>query len=570
MKTYKRHSLKEMRGIAIKRGGRCLSSEYVNTRTKLEWQCKNGHIWEAMSHSVLNGNWCLICSGRGKLTVQDLQKIATSRGGRCLSEIYLNSKAPILWECKDGHTWYASASAIRRGSWCFKCGVIIRSEKHRKYTLKDMRRIAEEKGGKCLSTDFRNIDEKVKWQCKNGHVWEAPGSSVLYGKTWCLICAGKEKKTITEMQEIAEKRGGTCLSEKYTNIDTLLRWRCKNGHTWEAVPHNIMAGSWCPICSIGISERICKTIFESVFNKKFPKQRPRWLIGPRGNLMELDGYSKELNLAFEYHGKQHFLTHELFHRDSSLEQRMSDDEIKRELCKENGVILIEVPYNVSHDKIYDFVLNSCEANGVSVPKHKKVDINKLEVFSPTILNELKNIALDHGGECLSTQYINSSTKLKWRCKNGHVWGATPGAIKSGGWCAACSEVKKKTIQDMQKLAARRGGQCLSEIYVSNSTPLLWKCNKNHTWRAPGNGVQQGQWCPKCGIISRSEKQRKYTIKDMQRIAEDRGGKCLSTEYKNIGDKLRWQCKKGHTWEASGTNVMYSNTWCLKCSYPRRK
>lgn len=450
----------------------------------------------------------------------------------------------------------------------YKCLGIMKT--YKRHSLDEMQILVIERGGKCLSTEFQNINAKLKWQCNEGHIWEAPGASVMYANTWCLICAGKEKKTIKDMQAIAERRGGACLSQKYTNIDTLLRWKCKNDHIWEAAPHNILAGSWCPICSIGISERICKTIFESIFYKKFPKQRPRWLINSRGNLMELDGYCKELNLAFEYQGKQHFLEHELFHRGSSLEQRKSDDEIKRELCKKKGVILIEVHYNISYDKIYDLIINECKAKGILIPEHTKIDINKLEIFSPIILDELKNIALGHGGECLSTQYINSSTKLKWRCKNGHIWEAISYSIKSGRWCGVCSGLKKKTIQDMQKLATSRGGQCLSGIYLNNAEPLLWKCKDNHTWYAPANSVQQGQWCAKCGIVSRSEKQRKYTIKDMQRIAEDKGGKCLSTKYKNISDKFRWQCKEGHIWEASGINVMYANTWCPKCSLNKRK
>jgi len=53
---------------------------------------------------------------------------------------------------------------------------------------------------------------------------------------------------IEEMRKIAESRGGKCLSEHYVNVDTRLRWQCKKGHIWEAVPSSIKRGSWCARC----------------------------------------------------------------------------------------------------------------------------------------------------------------------------------------------------------------------------------------------------------------------------------------------------------------------------------
>jgi hypothetical protein len=43
---------------------------------------------------------------------------------------------------------------------------------------------------------------------------------------------------------------------------------------------------------------------------------------------------------------------------------------------------------------------------------------------------------------------------------------------------------------------------------------------------------------------------KFTIKDMQGIAEARGGKCLSTEYVNSNTHLEWECSEGHHWETT--------------------
>ncbi|PKM92484.1 MAG: hypothetical protein CVU81_00175, partial [Euryarchaeota archaeon HGW-Euryarchaeota-1] len=43
--------------------------------------------------------------------------------------------------------------------------------------------------------------------------------------------------------------GGKCLSTKYINANTKLKWQCKEGHRWEAIPSSIKKGSWCPVCA---------------------------------------------------------------------------------------------------------------------------------------------------------------------------------------------------------------------------------------------------------------------------------------------------------------------------------
>lgn len=59
------------------------------------------------------------------------------------------------------------------------------------------------------------------------------------------------------MQELAKSRGGKCLSDKYINNRTKLRWQCNEGHIWKSTPNSIKNGSWCPICSRRKSNKDC-------------------------------------------------------------------------------------------------------------------------------------------------------------------------------------------------------------------------------------------------------------------------------------------------------------------------
>ncbi len=62
----------------------------------------------------------------------------------------------------------------------------------------------------------------------------------------------------------------------------------------------------------------------------------------------------------------------------------------------------------------------------------------------------------------------------------------------------------------------------------------------------------------------------FTIEDMQRAAQFRGGKCLSkTMVKGDWDtQLEWQCAEGHTFMASPRLILLGGHWCPECfPYP---
>ena len=266
---------------------------------------------------------------------------------------------------------------------------------------------------------YINSSSKLLWVCGKGHQWEATPARIKSG-SWCVKCKREHafdhrKLTITEMQELAKKRGGVCLSEEYINSKTPLKWMCGQQHTWEASPISIKRGSWCEKC----------------FRKR--------LAG---------------------------------------------------------------------------------------------------LYRSTI-EEIQELAAKRGGVCLSKEYVNSRTHLKWKCKYGHTWEASADSIKSGHWCSVCSNNKKLTIEDMRSLAHGMGGKCLSETYRGINAKLLWECAEVHTWEAAPNHIKEGHWCPDC------RGGKKLSLEDMHRAAAERGGKCLSSEYQGAFTKLAWECANGH-------------------------
>jgi hypothetical protein len=237
-KASQRLTIEAMQQIAVARGGRCLSGAYVNVTTPLLWQCANGHRWDETPAYVKSGSWCKACVA--SVWLNKVQEMAKERGGRCLSDTYVNSRTPMLWECANKHQWHASQNRTALGQWCRLCV----SDKE----LETMRRIASEHGGLCLSNSYVNTESPLQWECARGHRWHARPHGIKTGK-WCRQCRDDNMRgSLERMQELALHHGGQVLSKSYVDNNTKLRWKCAQGHTWESLPRTVASGSWCRKC----------------------------------------------------------------------------------------------------------------------------------------------------------------------------------------------------------------------------------------------------------------------------------------------------------------------------------
>lgn len=435
-----RYTLEEMQKLATQNGGFCISRINTVGSRKFLWQCQNGHKWIATpTRMKQRDTFCLRCAGRAP-TMSDIQIIAKNRGGKCLSK-YINTTTKLKWQCEAGHKWNATLSMIKQGTWCPYCAKKV------KLTIEEMNELAAKNGGKCLSNEYINSQTKLRWECKEGHIFEASPSHIKISKSWCPVCcykivSEKGKYSMEEIRGLATKKGGECLSKSYNAGDKIL-WRCKEGHEWEASPHGVKnSGTWCPSCIEYVNESLTRALFEKIFDVKFMKCRPKWLIGSSGHVLELDGYNKDLGIAFEYHGEQHFKVDNYFHRTNiktDINKRRTDDDIKRKLCDKKEIKLIEIPFTVKRKDFFDYIIEECRKKGVEINSDKYIDYRSLSLPIKSKLQEMKDIAAEKGGDCISTAYLGNAEKLSWKCKQGHVWKATPQAIKKckGIWCPEC-------------------------------------------------------------------------------------------------------------------------------------
>lgn len=103
----------------------------------------------------------------------------------------------------------------------------------------------------------------------------------------------------------------------------------------------------------------CRRILHKLFRKPFPRCRPSFLVNPKSKRrLELDCYNEELGIAVEYNGEHHYkwpawpkITYEQF-----MDQ-LDRDQLKLDMCDNNGIYLVVVPYTVKQHMIGQFILD---------------------------------------------------------------------------------------------------------------------------------------------------------------------------------------------------------------------
>ncbi|CAG8695983.1 31028_t:CDS:2 [Racocetra persica] len=189
--------------------------------------------------------------------------------------------------------------------------------------------------------------------------------SIKSHHTWCPQCSGYSKLNIDiaidithckgdryscnlELaKKVANAMGGDCLSEKYINAITPLLWQCNKKHIWYANLDKVKnLNMWCPFCKKYKRERLCYEIISKYLGAPLKIQKPDFLKTPEYPTgLQLDILYYYYGFAIEVQGEQHEKYHKFFHRNQeAFKKQLDRDQLKRELCEENWIVLIEVWY----------------------------------------------------------------------------------------------------------------------------------------------------------------------------------------------------------------------------------
>ena len=312
-------NLSELNIFAEKKGGKYLGSKDLKVSEVGEWECGDGHRWHAIVNNVINlGSWCKICkNNRGEQITKFIFEsftgklfpskrpswLRTSGKKRSFELDGFNEELGIAFE-HQGKQHYESNKTtsryfsdvglkndIEKLEICKTKGVkvlevpqigeLINLEdainliKHflidnkikiisdiskenlasnltglNKLQINTLKNIAQSKGGDCLSSVYLGHVYPLIFICSNGHQWEARPNDIRRG-SWCAICskAGGKRKTIEQLRCMFNDIGISCISEEYTNSKEKYLWECKHGHKFQSRYDYLKEHRYCPICN---------------------------------------------------------------------------------------------------------------------------------------------------------------------------------------------------------------------------------------------------------------------------------------------------------------------------------
>lgn len=172
---------------------------YKNAQTKLEIECKCGKIFTTDFMHFKRGRTipkqqCDICSGYKPYNIKTVQEIANKSNCIFLDTKYKDKDTLYNFKCKCGKIFQKSLSNFLKGQ--TKCNFCVFGRETQKLSEEDMRTHIEKIGGKMIE---RNIDKKIKMQCKCGRTFYATYDKIIIRhKILCNKCSNS--KSIAEIK----------------------------------------------------------------------------------------------------------------------------------------------------------------------------------------------------------------------------------------------------------------------------------------------------------------------------------------------------------------------------------
>lgn len=160
---------------------------------------------------------------------------------------------------------------------------------------------------------------------------------------------------------------------------------------------------------------------------------------------------------------------------------------------------------------------------------------------------IKDVFKRRGYILLTKKYRNNSQKLKYICPKGHKHSTSWANWRKGARCPYCIGQNKPTIEHMKLNFEKENYTLLSSVYKNNRQKLYYSCPVGHKHFISWNNWQQGKRCPYC------EGNAKLTMEFIKSEFESERYELLTTEYKNIYQKLDYICPRGHRHSISWNN-----------------
>jgi len=334
-------------------------TEYVDSKTKVKIICSEHGEFLQNPGNHLNNHGCQKCGKSYKYTtdewVEMVSKCHNNKYDYSLVN-YINVKTKVKIICPIHGEFEQTPHDHLRGSNCPKCSNVYSPTNDE--WIEQARNIH---GDKYIydKVEYIKTHNKVIITCPIHGDFEQDAASHLQGRG-CPKC-GYESSSICQQMSTSEfiersiKLHGDTYDYsfvKYTGIFNPVKIICKEHGMFEQQPVVHLRG--------GCSKCLLKgqTLLFQKLKAEFPSQIIEWEYSPEWlGRQRFDICFLELNLAIEYNGRQHYESVDFFGGEEGFAKIIERDLRKRDKCKENDWIIIDIKYNYNQFS-YDDLVNS--------------------------------------------------------------------------------------------------------------------------------------------------------------------------------------------------------------------
>jgi hypothetical protein len=480
-RTKRRKTKADYRALAEDRGFRWLGPEVPNTQTRTSWQCDQGHRWEAVYGSIQQGTGCPFCAGRAPKTPADYHALATERGFCWLGPEVPKVTISTWWECEEGHRWKAHYNNIQQGTGCPVCAGTLPK------TPQDYHALALERGFRWLGPQVPNIQTKTRWECEEGHQWEATYGNIRHGRG-CPFCAGNIPRVPADYHALAADIGFRWLGPEVPNTQTKTLWECEEGHQWEAIFNSIQRGAGCPFCA-GVAPRTPEDYHALAEERGF-----RWLGPEVPNVRTKTWWQCEEGHCWEAVYDKVRQGRGCPACAGALPRTPAD---YHALAAERGFRWLGPEVPSAHDK----TSWECEEGHRWEASYSKIQYGTGCPFcagvAPRTPEDYHALAEERGFRWLGPEVATTHDKTWWECEQEHRWETGFAYIQQGTGCPFCAGRAPKTSAGYHALATERGFRWIGPEVSKTTIKTWWECKEGHCWEAHYNNIKFGRGCPVC-------------------------------------------------------------------------
>lgn len=321
--------------------------KYVNTNTPTLHKCIIHNVeWTAKPCDILLGHGCFKCKSEKisnklrKTHEQYIKDLENINPDVIAIDKYIDVNTPILHMClKDNYQWSISPHNLLNGTGCPKCmNRFYRTHDEYVCEVKNINNNIE------VIDNFINTYTPILHKCSIcNHQWLVRPTNILLG-SGCPKCAQNIQKTHFDyVNELSLLNLNIEVIGTYVNSYTPILHKCLiDNHKWLAKPTNILSGKGCPRCKESHGEKQIRQWLNghNVLYEKQYKFDDCYDIKP----LPFDFYLPKYNLCIEYDGEQHFRPVDFFGGEKHFKLQQKHDNIKNEYCKNNGILLLRIPY----------------------------------------------------------------------------------------------------------------------------------------------------------------------------------------------------------------------------------